>query len=150
MSYVELRQEAAEPPRLRLRRFGRLALAAFGGINVAVGVIGMFVPLMPTTVFLLIALWAFGRSSPRACRWLYGHPRLGPGLRAWRRHRAIPLPAKCAAGAGMVAGVVVTAASAEGWMLPAAVGALLVPVAGYIVTRPHAPPGDADANGPSL
>ena len=53
----------------------RYALLACGCCNVVLGLIGAVVPGMPTTVFLIIALWAFSRSSPRLRRWLYEHPR---------------------------------------------------------------------------
>ena len=75
----------------------RLILMALGWVNVTLGVLGLFLPLMPTTVFLLIPLWLFSKSSVRFHRWLYDHPRLGGPLRAWHEHRALPLPAKRAA-----------------------------------------------------
>ena len=64
----------------------RVALLALGWICVALGVVGMAIPGLPTTVFLIIALWAFSRSSHRFHDWLYAHPHLGPPLRAWHAH----------------------------------------------------------------
>ncbi|QOC22945.1 YbaN family protein [Wenzhouxiangella sp. AB-CW3] len=64
---------------------------------VGVGGIGVVVPLLPTTPFLLVAAWAATRSSPRLRWWLYRHPRYGPSIRAWQRHRAIPAGAKLTA-----------------------------------------------------
>src|SRR5690625_4156954 len=55
---------------------------------------GAILPVMPTTPFLLVALWAGSRASPRFRFWLFRHPRYGPALRAWHRHRAIPLRAR--------------------------------------------------------
>lgn len=57
-------------PRRVSSRFGRLALLAAGALLTAIGVIGIFVPLLPTTIFLLLAAACFGRSSPGAHRWL--------------------------------------------------------------------------------
>ncbi|RYG14173.1 MAG: DUF454 domain-containing protein [Burkholderiales bacterium] len=56
---------------------------AFAGLCVVVGFIGIFVPGLPTTVFILMAAWASMRSSPRFHAWLLAHPRFGPPLVAW-------------------------------------------------------------------
>lgn len=118
----------------------RYALMALGWVNVGLGILGIFVPLMPTTVFLLIALWLFSKSSRRFHRWLYDHPRLGAGLRAWHAHRAIPRRAKAAAIGMMTASwLIVVLFVAESWMLPAALALVLVPIGGYIAARPSLP-----------
>jgi uncharacterized membrane protein YbaN (DUF454 family) len=61
---------------------------------VTLGVIGIFVPLLPTTVFLLVAAWAFSRSSERWHRWLREHARFGAVVRSWEAHHAMPRRAK--------------------------------------------------------
>lgn len=65
-------------------------LAALGTVSLALGVVGIFVPLLPTTPFLLLtaALWV--RSSPRMYAWLIAHPRLGGYIRSYRENRAVP------------------------------------------------------------
>jgi uncharacterized membrane protein YbaN (DUF454 family) len=65
-----------------------------GWLCVALGLIGVFLPLMPTTVFMLIAAWAFARSSTRWHRWLREHARFGEAVRAWEEHHAMPRRAK--------------------------------------------------------
>jgi uncharacterized membrane protein YbaN (DUF454 family) len=126
----------------------RHGLIAFGWLNVGLGVIGAFLPVMPTTVFLLIALWAFSKSSPRFHAWLQGHPRLGPLIHDWHAHRVIPLRAKLLAVTMMAASLTyLTLYVAEGWLLPVSVGAVLSAVAAWIVTRPSrviAAPQSAD------
>src|SRR5688500_15811539 len=74
---------------------------ALGLLCVGLGVIGAFLPVLPTTVFLLIALWAFARSSQRLETWLLEHPRFGPRLVAWRAHRVVPWPVKLTAWGSM-------------------------------------------------
>lgn len=69
-----------------------------GGFSLtAVGIVGIFLPLLPTTPFLLIAAWCFSRSSPRLEQWLLDHGTLGPPLRDWRRDGAISARAKAIA-----------------------------------------------------
>lgn len=75
-------------------RYAYLALA-YGCVGC--GALGVFLPLLPTTPFLLVAAWAATRSSPRLRWWLYRHPRYGPSIRAWQRHRVIPARAKAVA-----------------------------------------------------
>ena len=58
------------------------------------GAVGTVVPGLPTTPFMLLALWAFSKSSRRFHDWLYAHRLFGPPLHQWRTHRVIPLKAK--------------------------------------------------------
>ena len=117
----------------------RRALIAFGWLNVGLGVAGTVLPLLPTTVFLLVALWAFSKSSPRLHDWLYNHPRFGPALGAWRRDRAIPFRAKLWASAMLAASLVWLGWFSEVGQI--AVAVLAPGLAGlgiWIVTRPTA------------
>ncbi|MEE9209247.1 MAG: YbaN family protein [Kiloniellales bacterium] len=116
----------------------RYGLIAFGWLCVGLGVIGAFLPVLPTTIFLILALWAFSKSSARVHHWLYRHPRLGRPLRAWHAQRVIPIPAKCLALSMMAASLLfVTFFVAEGWAWPLGLALGLGSVAAYIVTRPH-------------
>ena len=62
-----------------------------------IGFAGAFLPVLPTTPFMLVSLWCFSRSSPRFHNWLYNHKFFGPPLQQWSKYRVIPLPAKIVA-----------------------------------------------------
>ncbi|WP_409273234.1 YbaN family protein [Pseudomonas sp. KCJK9111] len=72
----------------------RYLLLAIGWLSVALGVVGIFLPVLPTTPFLLLAAACFARSSPRFHDWLVNHPRLGPWIRGYLGGEGMPLKAK--------------------------------------------------------
>lgn len=125
------------PTRIAHGRAARLGWLVLGCVLVGIGLIGLFVPLLPTVDFMLLALPCFARSSPRLEAWLLNHPRWGGPLRAWRDQKAVPRHAKMAACAGMAFGL------AMFWWLahprPAvglAVAGVLVSIAVWIIRRP--------------
>lgn len=79
----------------------RTLFLGLGWLFFALGVVGAFLPVMPTTLFMIMALWAFANSSKRLHDWLYCHPKYGPALQQWDQHRVIPIHAKVAAIGGM-------------------------------------------------
>ncbi len=122
--------EPQRPPATGARRVGWLVL---GLVLVGIGIIGLFVPLLPTTDFMLLALPCFARSSPRLERWLVEHPVFGPPIRAWRKNRAIPRHAKMAAALGFA--LFWWLAHPRAWVVMV-VGGLLLSCALWIVRRP--------------
>jgi uncharacterized membrane protein YbaN (DUF454 family) len=65
-----------------------------GGVCLATGLVGIVLPLLPTTPFVLLAAFCFSRGSARYEQWLLAHPRFGPMVRDWRASHAVPLRAK--------------------------------------------------------
>lgn len=122
----------------RRGRTGRAIWLALGIILVGVAFVGIFVPLLPTTDFLILALPCFARSSPRLEAWLLNHPRFGPSLRAWQAERAIPSHAKWAAYAGMLLGYgLFWLAVRPGPLLGMLVILMLTACAAWIFRRPE-------------
>lgn len=69
-------------------------LAFAGTISLILGIIGIFLPVMPTTPFLLLSAALYFRSSKRLYDWLLNHPCLGTYIRNFRENKAIPLRVK--------------------------------------------------------
>ena len=65
-----------------------------GSLSLGLGIAGIFLPLLPTTPFLLLTAALYFRGSPRLYDWLLRQKRLGPYIRNFREHKAIPLHAK--------------------------------------------------------
>ena len=68
----------------------RAVLLVVGTLALALGVIGIFLPVLPTTPFLLVAAACYARASTRLYVWLLGQPSLGPVVAEWRRSRSLP------------------------------------------------------------
>ncbi|WP_102958016.1 YbaN family protein [Mangrovicella endophytica] len=119
----------------------RWIYTALGLVLTGIGIVGAFVPLLPTTIFLILAASCFARSSPRLERWLLDHPRFGPGLRAWRNEGAVSRRAKIMACIGMSVGYGLFAlGSRPGPLLAAAVAVFMLGSAAYVVSRPEPRP----------
>lgn len=73
-----------------------------GCICVALAFLGLFLPLLPTTPFLLLAAFCFSRGSPELHRWLLEHPTMGPIIKDWNENRVIRPRVKTAASIGVV------------------------------------------------
>lgn len=72
----------------------RIILIIIGWLSVALGTLGVFLPLLPTTPFILLGAWCFARSSPRFHHWLLYRSWFGGYLRHWQQYRAMPPGAK--------------------------------------------------------
>lgn len=106
------------------------------------GLIGVVLPLMPTTVFLLLAAYAFARSSPRLHGWLTEHPRFGPLILNWHEHGSINRRAKVMAVAVMALTFIVSWIVGLGSGILITQAVVLGAVAAFILTRPSGPGGD--------
>ena len=87
----------------------RAFYTGLAGISFSLGVIGLFLPLLPTTCFMLLAVWLASKGSPRFALWIRRHPRFGPPIHAWERERAIPRHAKWLAIALLTLSIVILA-----------------------------------------
>lgn len=119
-------------------------LLLVGGLSLMLAILGVALPLLPTTPFLLLSAACFARSSERLHRWLLGHPTLGPFISDWERGGAIRPAAKRAATVLILAsgGASLLAVRAPDW----ARGAMALTFLGvltFIWSRPDSPTPDS-------
>ncbi len=118
-------------------------------ICLALGVIGLLLPVVPTVPFLLAAAWAGGKGWPALEAWLLAHPALGPPIRDWRAHGAIPRRAK------WLATVMMCGSATILWLAPVppwlrwGVYATMASVCLWMWLRPEPPPASATSASPS-
>ncbi|MDA7947179.1 MAG: YbaN family protein [Hyphomicrobiaceae bacterium] len=119
----------------------RLVYLALGWLFFGIGVIGAFLPVLPTTPFMILALWAFSNSSERLRGWLYNHKLFGPPLQRWQEYRVIPVSAKMASiGAMSVSFVYMAFFTDLGWPWLLTTGVLMAYGAYYVLTKPSRTP----------
>ena len=117
-----------------IKRWGWFIL---GWAMVALGFIGLLLPVMPTTIFLILAAGCFSHSSPRFEAWLLDHRWFGASIRRWRERGAIPRNAKILAIGSMAGGYVVMLLTVQPvWWADLIVACVLLASATYVASRP--------------
>jgi uncharacterized membrane protein YbaN (DUF454 family) len=96
----------------------RMAFVVLGCLCVALGILGAFLPLLPTTPFMLLAAGCFARASTRFYNWLLNTKAFGPSILEWRLHRSIPYRIKLVSIATMAItlGISIAVAIEERWL----------------------------------
>lgn len=112
----------------------RILAYTFAGL----GTLGIFLPVLPTTPFILLAAFCASRGSPAFAQWLEDHPTYGPILDNWQRNRAVPAKAKWLACTMMSASWVLLLMLGLPGLVLTLTGAVMVSVACYLLTRPTA------------
>lgn len=110
-----------------------------GAIAVALGILGVALPILPTTPFMILAAFCFAKGSKRLENWLLTHPRFGPPLVDWRQHGAITKRAKKAAMIGMALALVISVLVGVSSTVLAIQALAMAGAATFILTRPSPP-----------
>ncbi|MEX0971447.1 MAG: YbaN family protein [Paracoccaceae bacterium] len=113
---------------------------AIGLCFTALGLIGAVLPILPTAPFLIVAAFAFSRSSKRFHHWLINHRVLGPPIKDWQEHRAISRQAKWIATLSMAAGIGISRFVGLSWIFIAIQIVAIAIACVFIWTRPDAKP----------
>jgi uncharacterized membrane protein YbaN (DUF454 family) len=107
----------------------------FGWLFVGLGVLGIALPLLPTTPFLLLAALCFSRGSEKIHRWLLNHPTLGPPIQDWQTNRAISRRSKVIATLSMLVLLIITPLVGAPLWAAALQAVILCVVGGFLWTR---------------
>lgn len=118
----------------------RILWLLLGFLCVGLGLAGAVLPILPTTPFMLLAAFAFAKSSPRLHRWIVEHPTFGPPVRDWQAHGAISRRAKMLAIGSMIVVFAISLILRLRWEVLAVQAAALLGSGAFILTRPT-PPG---------
>ena len=120
-----------------LSPISRVVLLGFGGFNFVLGAVGLVLPVLPTTVFWIVAIGCFSRASPQLAARLVAHPRFGRPFADWLACGAIDRRGKVFAIGGM--GLSVLSATLlldlAGWLL-GILGIAWISASVYLATRP--------------
>lgn len=122
-----------------LTRAARLSWLLVGLAALALGALGVALPLLPTTPFVLVAAFAFARSSERLHDWLVNHDVFGALIRNWQRYGAISRRAKIASVASMAAVLAISLALAAPVYVMVVQLVVLSASATFILSRPEPP-----------
>ena len=121
---------------------------AFGWLSLALGLLGVLLPLLPTTPFVLLAAFFFSKGSERLHRWLVEHPRFGRYIRDWEAEQVVPPIGKYASTLTMVPLVSWTIATRDiPWVLELTMAATVAGTLLFIWTRPSHRTGDSEKPG---
>lgn len=119
----------------------RIIYAGMGWLAVGLGLLGVLLPGLPTTIFMILAAFCFAKGSPWAHAWLVERSAFGPMILDWQREGAISLRAKCAAVVTMGLVLVLSLVFQVAWWVIVIQVVCMGPAAVFIWTRPL--PGDA-------
>lgn len=110
-----------------------------GLLSLGCALLGVVLPLLPTTPFLIAAAYCFARSSKRLHDWLLDHRYFGPMIEHWRTHGAIARPAKISAGVALIAAFAISLWLGVGGSILIIQAIVLGIVAMFIFSRPLPP-----------
>ena len=114
----------------------RIILLSLGLLCVGLAFIGIFIPGIPTTPFLIVALWAFAQSSKKFHAWLLNHKRFGKVLRNWESHKVVPIKAKILMVILQITAVAMIQYSLNNIFITIVLSVLLLCVATYVISLP--------------
>ncbi|NRA61127.1 MAG: YbaN family protein, partial [Psychrobium sp.] len=120
----------------RLGRAKKYLYFGAGILMLACGVIGIILPVMPTTIFFILALTCFTRSSSKMKLWLLNHPKFGSNLVAWKQYQVVPKKAKYLASISMFISWIIVTLTVKSATLILLIGFIMLLVSIYLFSKP--------------
>lgn len=133
MSAATSRSESRVQPYTGWRRIYYLVV---GCLFLGLGILGVILPVVPTTPFIILAAWAFARSSETLYSWLYNHSLFGSSLRRWDKHHVIPWSVKLVALLSMSFAFGMLYWSERPWYVLLSMALIVIWGATYILSKP--------------
>lgn len=128
-----------EQPKARLESQSRMAFHAYrvlGFVLLGFGFVGLWLPLLPTTIFLIGAVACFARSSPSLQSYLLNHAKFGPPLRDWFDEGAISTTGKAAALFGMGIGMAIIVLTIDNVVFIGVASVVMLASGWFVMSRP--------------
>ena len=127
-------------------RTQKLFFLCTGILSLTIGIIGIFVPLLPTTCFVLLAAYCFSKSSDKLYQRLIKHPRFGLTILSWQKYRVIQVPIKCWASTMISVSALIIWFQPYTLILKATVSVFLLLLVLFIWSCPHKYPEENKQN----
>mgnify|MGYP001183909489 CR=1 FL=1 len=121
-------------------KISKYILIALGWVCVGLAFIGAIIPGIPTTIFLIIALWAFAKSSKKFHTWLLNHRKFGPILQNWESYKVVPKNAKIIMVVLQILAVIILYWFTKSLLYASMLAILLIFVARYVISLPSSVP----------
>ena len=115
----------------------RLGYLLIAYAALAIGIAGVFLPLLPATPFLLIAVWAGSRGSQRVHDWIFEQPSFARLINDWHEQGAVPLSAKWLATIMMMVSLLTLTWGGANWLLLLGMAIFFSCIGGFLWTRPN-------------
>jgi len=107
-----------------------------GGVSLSLGIVGAFLPLLPSTCFILLATWAFAKSSPSFHAWLYYKSPFAQSIHDWQQNQVIPTRAKWIAAVSITTSYSITMLLVDNIYVLTGIGIGLLSLTAYLFSKP--------------
>jgi len=114
----------------------KIVYNTIGSVSLILGLLGAFLPLLPTTCFILLASWAFAKSSPAFHSWMYFRSPFAKSIQNWDQNKIIPNRVKIIASVSILASFAISVIYIENFYVLIALGLILIAVLAFIISKP--------------
>ena len=114
----------------------KIIYGTIGSVSLGLGIVGAFVPLLPSTCFALLAAWSFAKSSLTFHIWLCYKSPFATSIQNWQKYRFVPSKVKWIAATSMTVSFIITAVLVDNAYVLTAIGVGMLSVLIFLLTKP--------------